>query len=120
MIPLLGTAPGGGHELLHRIHHLHRNSSSYKPRGSYEHHKDSIHWYYRCFDRHSAQRVDLAIAAAGAPDRVVGFFNTYLQLYPVTRYTLHDIADQFQRWVKERAAKRNILIVEAPKGRRAA
>jgi hypothetical protein len=36
----------------------------------------------------------------------------------VTRYTLRDIADQFQRWVKERAAKRDISVVEAPKGRR--
>jgi hypothetical protein len=38
----------------------------------------------------------------------------------VTRYTLTNIADQFQHWVKERAAKRNIPIVEAPKGRCAA
>jgi hypothetical protein len=52
------------------------------------------------------------------PERVVGFFNTYRQLYPVTRHTLRDIADQFQRWVAERAEKRNIPIVEAPKGRR--
>ena len=52
------------------------------------------------------------------PGRVVGFFNTYRQLHPVTRYTLRDIADQFQRWVTERAEKRNIPIVEAPKGRR--
>ena len=52
------------------------------------------------------------------PERVVGFFNTYRQLYPVTRYTLRDIADQFQRWVKGRAEKRNIPIVEAPTGRR--
>jgi hypothetical protein len=36
----------------------------------------------------------------------------------VTRYALRDIADQFQRWVKDRATKRNIPIVEAPKGRR--
>ena len=36
----------------------------------------------------------------------------------MTRYTLRDIADQFQRWVTERAEKRNIPIVEAPKGRR--
>jgi hypothetical protein len=48
----------------------------------------------------------------------VGFFSTYRQLYPVTRHTLRDIAEQFQRWVKERAAKRSIPIVEAPKGRR--
>ena len=36
----------------------------------------------------------------------------------MTRHTLRDIAEQFQRWVKERAEKRNIPIVEAPKGRR--
>ena len=36
----------------------------------------------------------------------------------MTRDTLRGIADQFQRWVTERAEKRNIPIVEAPKGRR--
>jgi hypothetical protein len=52
------------------------------------------------------------------PGRVVGFFNSYRQLYPVTRKTLRDTADQFQCWVKEHAAKRNIPFVAAPKGRR--
>ena len=75
------------------------------------------------FRPHSAEWVDSAVPAAGArstgsPERVVGFFNTYRQLYPVTRHTLRDIADQFQRWVAEPAEKRNIPIVEAPKGRR--
>jgi len=81
----------------------------------YEHHRDSIHWHYRCFDRILLNGL---IQPFQQPERVVGFFNTYRQLYPVTRYTLRDIADQFQRWVSERAAKRNIPIVEAPKGRR--
>jgi len=81
----------------------------------YEHHKDSIHWHYRCFDRILLNGL---IQPFQQPERVVGFFNTYRQLYPVTRYTLRDIADQFQRWVTERAEKRNIPIVEAPKGRR--
>ncbi len=81
----------------------------------YEHHKDSIRWHYRCFDRILLNGL---IQPFQQPERVVGFFNTYRQLYPVTRYTLRDIADQFQRWVQERAAKRNIPIVEAPKGRR--
>ena len=81
----------------------------------YEHHKDSIHWHYRCFDRILLNGL---IQPFQQPERVVGFFDTYRQLYPVTRYTLRDIADQFQRWVTERAAKRNIPIVEAPKGRR--
>jgi hypothetical protein len=81
----------------------------------FEHHKDSIRWHYRCFDRILLNGL---IQPFQQPERVVGFFNTYRQLYPVTRYTLRDIADQFQRWVKERAAKRNIPIVEAPTGRR--
>src|SRR6201998_2790684 len=81
----------------------------------YEHHKDSIRWHYRCFDRILLNGL---IQPFQQPERVVGFFNTYRQLYPVTRNTLRDIAEQFQRWVKERAAKRNIPIVEAPKGRR--
>ena len=81
----------------------------------FEHHKDSIRWHYRCFDRILLNGL---IQPFQQPERVVGFFNTYRRLYPVTRYTLRDIADQFQRWVKERAAKRNIPIVEAPAGRR--
>ena len=78
----------------------------------YAHHKDSIHWHYRCFDRILLNGL---IQPFQQPERVIGFFNTYRQLYPVTRYTLRGIVDQFQRWVNERAAKRNIPIVEAPK-----
>ena len=81
----------------------------------YEHHKDSINWHYHCFDRILLNGL---IQPFQQPERVVGFFNTYRQLYPVTRDTLRGIADQFQRWVTERAEKRNIPIVEAPKGRR--
>src|SRR3979411_2259032 len=62
----------------------------------YEHHRDNIHWHYRCFDRILLNGL---IQPFQQPERVVGFFNTYCQLYPVTRYTLRDIADQFQRWV---------------------
>jgi hypothetical protein len=81
----------------------------------YEHHRDSIDWHYRCFDR---TLLNGLIQPFQQPERVVGFFNTYRQLYPVTRYTLRNIADKFQQWVKERAAKRNIPIVDAPNGRR--
>ena len=81
----------------------------------YEHHKESIRWQYRCFDRILLNGL---IQPFQQPERVVGFFNTYRQLYPVTRHILRDIAEQFQRWVNERAEKRNIPIVEAPKGRR--
>ena len=81
----------------------------------YEHHRDSIDWHYRCFDRILLNGL---IQPFQQPERVVGFFNTYRQLYPVTRYTLRNIADEFQHWVKERAAKRDIPIVDAPDGRR--
>src|SRR5580704_14839340 len=81
----------------------------------FEHHRDSIRWHYRCFDRILLNGL---IQPFQQPERLVGFFNTYRQLYPVTRCTLRDIADQFQRWETERAEKRNIPIVEAPKGRR--
>jgi hypothetical protein len=49
----------------------------------YEHHRDSIHWHYRCFDRILLNGL---IQPFQQPERVVGFFNTYRQLYPVTRY----------------------------------
>ena len=48
----------------------------------YEHHKDSINWHYRCFDRILLNGL---IQPFQQPERVVGFFNTYRQLYPVTR-----------------------------------
>jgi hypothetical protein len=81
----------------------------------FEHHKHSIRWHYCCFDRILLNGL---IQPFQQPERVVGFFSTYRQIYPVTRSTLRDIANQFQRWVTERATKRNIPIVEAPKGRR--
>src|SRR5215469_6046778 len=81
----------------------------------YQHHRDNIRWHDRCFDRILLNGL---IQPFQQPERVVGFFNTYRQTFPVTRSTLRGIADQFQRWVTERAAKRNIPIVEAPKDRR--
>jgi hypothetical protein len=81
----------------------------------YEHHKRNIQWHYRCFDRILLNGL---IQPFQQPERVVGFFNTYRQLYPVTRHTLRRIAEQFQRWVTERAAKRKIPVIEAPRGRR--
>jgi hypothetical protein len=48
----------------------------------YEHHKGSIRWHYRCFDRILLNGL---IQPFQQPERVVGFFNTYRQLYPVDR-----------------------------------
>ena len=81
----------------------------------YEHHKDSIRWHYRCFDRILLNGL---IQPFQQPERVVGFFNTYRQLYPVSRNTLRGIAEQFQTWLKAWAGKRNIPVMEAPQGRR--
>src|SRR5215831_13633356 len=78
----------------------------------YEHHKHNVQWHYRCFDRILLNGL---IQPFQQPERVIGFFNTYRQLYPVTRHTLRHIAEQFQRWVTERAAKRKIPVIEAPR-----
>ena len=80
-----------------------------------EHHKDSIRCHYRCFDRILLNGL---IQPFQRPERVVGFFDTYRKLYPVCRDTLRGIADRFQFWLHPWAAKRNIPILDAPKGRR--
>jgi hypothetical protein len=51
----------------------------------YEHHKDSIRFHYRCFDRILLNGL---IQPFQQPEGVVGFFDTYRQLYPVGRDTL--------------------------------
>jgi hypothetical protein len=81
----------------------------------HEHHRDSIHWHYRCFDRILLNGL---IQPFQQPERVVGFFNTYRQLYPVSRNVLRGIADQFQTWLQSWAHKRDIPVLEAPQGRR--
>lgn len=81
----------------------------------YEHHENSIRFGYRCFDRILLNGL---IQPFQQPERVVGFFNTYRQQYPVSKAVLTDIATQYQRWVTARAAAWGIPIVEPPAGRR--
>ena len=81
----------------------------------YHHHKDSIRFDYRCFDRILLNGL---IQPFQQPERVVGFFNVYRQLYPVSRDLLRGIAEQFQQWLKGWSEKRGIPVLEAPKGRR--
>ena len=81
----------------------------------YDHHRDSIRFGYRCFDRILLNGL---IQPFEQPERVVGFFATYRHLYPVSRDVLRGAAEQFQCWVKDQADKWNAPIVEAPKGRR--
>jgi hypothetical protein len=81
----------------------------------YDHHVDSVRFHYHCFDR---ILLNALIQPFQRPERVVGFFNTYRQLYPVSRDVLRGIAEQFQQWLKGWSAARSIPVVEAPKGRR--
>lgn len=81
----------------------------------YEHHKDSIRYQYRCFDRILLNGL---IQPFQEPKRVIGFFDAYRRLYPVSRQTLTGIADRFQQWLKAWSEKRSVPVLEAPKGRR--
>src|SRR5882724_11590743 len=80
-----------------------------------EHHAPSIQFGYRCFDR---LLLNGLIQPFQQPERVVGFFNTYRQQYPVSRDVLRDIATQFQNWVVNRSQKWSAPILEAPEDRR--
>jgi hypothetical protein len=79
----------------------------------YEHHKDSIQFGYRCFDRILLNGL---IQPFQQPERVLGFFNAYREGKRVTKRTLTDIADQFQYWVKNRSQKWAAPILEPPDG----
>jgi hypothetical protein len=79
----------------------------------YEHHKGSIQFGYRCFDRILLNGL---IQPFQQPERVLGFFNTYREGKRVTRKTLTDIADQFQNWVKNRSEKWSAPILQPADG----
>jgi hypothetical protein len=55
-----------------------------------EHHNDNIRFGYRCFDR---LLLNGLIQPFQQPERVVGFFNTYRQEYPVSRDVLREAAN---------------------------
>ena len=78
-----------------------------------EHHKNSIQFNYRCFDR---LLLNGLIQPFQQPERVLGFFNTYREGKRVTRSTLTEIADQFQYWLKNRSEKWGAPILEPPDG----
>jgi hypothetical protein len=80
-----------------------------------EHHKNSIEFSYRCFDRILFNGL---IQPFQQPERVLGFFNTYRDGKRVTRKLLTEIADQFQNWLKGRAEKWGFEIVDAPEDER--
>ena len=78
-----------------------------------EHHKNSIQFGYRCFDR---LLLNGLIQPFQQPERVLGFFNTYRDGKRVTRKTLTEIADQFQGWLKNRAEKWGAPLLQPPEG----
>jgi hypothetical protein len=81
----------------------------------YEHHHDSIRFAYRCFDRILLNGL---IQPFQQPERVVGFFNTYRELYPVSKPVLKDIARQYDHWATAQAKRWGAPIIEPPAGRR--
>lgn len=81
----------------------------------FEHHKDSIRFSYRCFDR---LLLNGLIQPFQQPERVIGFFNAYRHGQRVTRPLLTGIADQFRDWIVQHAEKWGVPILEAPEGRR--
>jgi hypothetical protein len=64
----------------------------------YEHHKGSINFAYRCFDRILLNGL---IQPFQQPERVIGFFNAYRNAERVTRNCLRDIAPAVSELAKE-------------------
>ena len=58
-----------------------------------EHHKNSINFTYRCFDRILLNGL---IQPFQQPERVIGFFNAYREGQRVTRNLLRDIAQHLR------------------------
>jgi len=81
----------------------------------HEHHQNNIRFQYRCFDRILLNGL---IQPFQQEERVIGFFTTYRDLYPVSRDVLREIATQFHNWVVNRSKKWGAPILDAPKGRR--
>jgi hypothetical protein len=81
----------------------------------YEHHQDSIRFAYRCCDRILLNGL---MQSFQRPERVVGFFTKYRQLYPVSKPVLKDIARQYDHWVNARATAWEAPIIEPPHDRR--
>jgi hypothetical protein len=79
------------------------------------HHKSSIKFGYRCFDRILLNGL---IQPFQQPERVIGFFNACRDAEGVTRNRLRNITQQFQNWLKNRCEKWGIPVLDAPEGRR--
>src|SRR5207245_1376960 len=78
------------------------------------HHKDSIRFGYRCFDRILLNGL---IQPFQQPERVIGFFSSYRKQFPVSRTLLRNIAEQFHNWATNRSQKWKAPILGEPQGR---
>ena len=63
-------------------------------------------------------KIPILIQPFQQPELVVGFLNTYQDLYPVSRDVLREIATQFHNWAVNRSKKWGAPILDAPEGRR--
>jgi transposase len=81
----------------------------------YQHHQDNISFHYSCFDR---MLLNATIQPFQQPERVMGFFWSYRQLYPVSRQVLRDIAAQYHNWGQSCARKSGAPILDAPEEER--
>jgi hypothetical protein len=81
----------------------------------YAHHQHHIAFHYRCFDR---LLLHAAIQPFQQPERVMGFFWSYRQLYPVSRQVLREIASQYHNWVQYASRKWGAPVLKAPEEER--
>ena len=77
----------------------------------YQHHKHNITFHYRDFDR---LLLNATIQPFQQPQRVMGFFWSYRQLYPVSRRVLRDIATPYHHWVQYCSRKSGAPLLDAP------
>ena len=75
----------------------------------------SIRWQYHCFDRILLNGL---IQPFQQPERVVGFFNTHRQLLPGEPARTAEYCRAISTLGEGWSDKRNIPVVDAPKGRR--
>jgi len=81
----------------------------------YEHHQDNIRFHYRCFDR---MLLNATIQPFQQPERVMGFFWSYRQIYPVSRQVLRDIATPYHHGVQYCSRQSGAPILDAPEEER--
>jgi hypothetical protein len=88
-------------------------TQEYDVNAFYEHHKNSIQFGYRCFDR---LLLNGLIQPFQRPEPVLGVFDVYREGLRVTRKVLTNIADQLQNWLTGRSEKWGAPILEPPEG----